>query len=162
MFWKDQLASEILAQSQCTYDWLLGLRSRFPQLRVKTIDARGNVPAIRFDDRNGEWLKPREWAENHCQSVSCKFQEWHSRMLDLGYDLSNFYSNGAQSNASGTQQGGDNAALDVLQQQNKALIRNYKWAMSVLKKFSTGQSIDVDDRIKIAEYDESHPSLVLR
>jgi hypothetical protein len=162
MFWKDQLASEILAQSQCTYDWLLGLRSRFPQLRVKTVDARGTVPVIRFDDRNGEWLKPKEWAENHRQSVSCKFQEWHSRMLDLGYDLSNLYSNGAQSNTSGTNQGGDNAEVDILRQQNRKLIRHYKWAMSLLKKVSAGETLDSESEIKIAKYDESRPSFVLR
>jgi len=159
MFWKDQLASEILAQSQCTYDWLLGLRCRFSQLRVKTIDARGNVPVIRFDDRNGEWFKPKEWAENHRLAVSCKYQEWHSRMEALGYDLSNGHSNGAQSATSGQNQNGDNGLVETLQQRINILSTNYQCAMSMLKR-AAGEGLSLDDEIKLSKYDESHPTLI--
>lgn len=159
MFWKDQLASEILAQSQCTYDWLLSLRIRFPQLRVKTIDARGNVPVIRFDDRNGEWYKPNEWAENHRQTVCCKYQEWHSRMEALGYDLFEGHSNGAQTASSGGIQGGDNELVNTLQQRINVLSTNYKCAMSMLKS-AAGKGLSLDDKIKLSKYDESHPTLI--
>lgn len=162
MFWKDQLAREMLAQSQVTYDWLLGLRGRFPQLRVKTIDARGIVPVIRFDDRTGEWTKPKEWAENHYQSVSCKFQEWHSRMVDLGYDLPSIASNGAQPSTSDGSQGGDNAEVSVMQQRLNMCSRNYEFAMLCLKKLSAGEQLDEETRKAIERYDISKPSPLVR
>lgn len=160
MFWKDELARKLLAKQEVSYEWLLNLRRDYPQLRVKTLDARGNVPGIRFDDRT-EWFKPKEWAENHRQSVRRKYQEWHGRAKQLGYDLpSQSEATVAQQRKRGSEDSGDNAEITTLRRKNQSLTRNYLKAMKILKLHAAGGVEELDDTLAIAGYDVENPTLV--
>lgn len=86
MFWKDDLARRIL-NGATSYDQLIDLKREFNQIRVKTIDVKGQVCVIQFE-RDGEWLKPREWAMDHLIEIEQRYTDAHQRLVDMGRDPS--------------------------------------------------------------------------
>lgn len=81
MFWKDDLARQILSRNPkyITYEWTLSLAESFPSIRVKTADAKGRVPMIQLSEKSG-WMKPYEWATNHQLHLKQQHVELHSRL----------------------------------------------------------------------------------
>lgn len=160
MFWKDVLASEILAKGHCDYQWLIDLGVDFPQLRVKTVDASRKVPVIRFDEKS-EWQKPEEWAMNHFASIRQKFWELHSRMVSLGCDPATLTSNGASASRAESNAGSDPSEVTKLKQQNQRLITNYCWAMQCLKLLHSGEILMLEDTQRIDAYNPEKPTYVI-
>lgn len=159
MFWKDQFAREVLAMPDCSYQSLIDLRAKFPSLRVKTLDAKGKVPVIRFDD-SSEWLKPKEWADNHRTAICCKYQEQHSRVKDLGCDPSHLVNLKSHGDSTNQNANGDNVDILSLQRKQKLSERNYLMAMDMLRKVAMEKMTSIDVKIKIADYDPDHPTYI--
>lgn len=84
MFWKDELACEILSvkPEQLTKAWFESRRDKYPSLRVRTTDVKGLNVVINFDSK-GVWSKPIEWAKNHRQSVFEQYSVCKDRMSCL-------------------------------------------------------------------------------
>lgn len=86
MYWKDVLAKQILSSKQLTYEELTSLQREHPQLRVKTLDAAGKIPAIQLQGKK-EWLKPREWANDHLRSLRAELSDVQARVMTICEDL---------------------------------------------------------------------------
>jgi hypothetical protein len=67
-FKKDQLAKKILSDNIEDYDTLSRLASlpNYPEFEVRTVGAAGIVN-IKFPHQG--WVKPREWAINHVNTI---------------------------------------------------------------------------------------------
>lgn len=85
IFKKDKLYSKLRERDSWTYAQLLDLKDDIPDLRVKTIDAKGKVPVIQISGSD-PWVKPLEWMELHRDEIKRKFQELHQRLSYMGCD----------------------------------------------------------------------------
>lgn len=89
MFWKDQLAHEILSLDHIGYKELVGLQSSYPAIRIKSVDANSKVWVIQLNGK-GEWWKPCEWARDHIFKVVQRHLETQQRLQYLRDDLANW------------------------------------------------------------------------
>lgn len=141
MFWKDQLAKEILRHESIDYDWLIQLQKDYPSLRVKTIDAKGTIPVIQLSG-NSEWLKPSEWANNHVASLRQRYLEEHARLTEVGSDPSAICSrNCAAVSELETRLLGNPDELSQLQRHHQKALSNYKAAMDFMVKLYDGEKM---------------------
>lgn len=85
IFKKGKLYSKLRERDSWTYAQLLDLKDDIPNLRVKTIDAKGKVPVIQISGSD-PWVKPLEWMELHRDEIKRKFQELHQRLSYMGCD----------------------------------------------------------------------------
>jgi hypothetical protein len=149
MFWKDHLASEILAQSSITKSWLDSLTDRYPSIRVKTLDANGRVPVIQLNGK-GEWLKPREWANIHIANLKQRHVELHQRLSTVGIDhthVSQAYGS-PESAETGTQS--DPSGFQELRNKFDRLSKSYFKAIDELWSISQGNEMTLDLRMAVA------------
>lgn len=149
MFWKDHLASEILAQSNITETWLCGLTDRYPSIRVKTLDANGRVPVIQLNGK-GEWLKPKEWANIHIANLKQRHVELHQRLSTVGIDpthVGQAYGS-PESAETGTQS--DPSEFQELRNNYNRLLKSYKKAIGELWSISQGNEMTLDLRTAVA------------
>lgn len=150
MFWKDELAKEILAQHTVTKPWLLSLTERYPVLRVKTVDANGIVPVIQLNGK-GEWLKPGEWANMHLLNLKQQHGELHHRIESFGSDPDH----GANANGdpahSVTPNQSDPSEVEELRARLERMTRNYVFAVDQLQAIQQGNQLSIEVRTELAE-----------
>lgn len=152
MFWKDELALEVIKnQDSISYSWLLSLQSRFPSLRVKTVDVKGRVPAIQLSGK-GEWLKPLEWANSHVANLKQQCGELHSRLEHLGCDPSDSLQNGAATNQLNRDRSNDLAEITELQGKYDKACKNYRAAMELVILLDSGEKLSLESRTKVSTY----------
>ena len=150
MFWKDQLASEILAKSDINKFWLDGLTDRYPSLRVKTIDANGRVPVIQLNGK-GEWLKPKEWANIHIANLKQQHVELHHRLSTVGSDPApDDYADGCPESAE-TEAQSDPSEFQQLQNDYSDLRESYFKAIRELWSISQGNEINSEIKHAVVE-----------
>jgi len=149
MFWKDQLASEILAQSNITKTWLYGLTDRYPSIRVKTLDANGRVLVIQLNGK-GEWLKPKEWANIHIANLKQRHVELHQRLSTVGINPTNvdYTYGGPESAETGAQS--DPSEFQKLRNNYIRLSESYAKAIDELWSISQGNKMTLDLRMAVA------------
>jgi len=149
MFWKDQLASEILAKSNITKAWLYDLTDRYPSIRVKTLDANGRVPVIQLNGK-GEWLKPKEWANIHIANLKQQHVELHQRLSTIGVDTTHVdHTYGSPESAeTGTQS--DPSEFQELRNNYTRLLESYHKAIDELWSISQGNKMTLDLRMAVA------------
>lgn len=82
MYWKDSLAKRIINEKSLTYAKLQSYQRDYPQLRVKTLDAAGKIPAIQLQGKS-EWMKPREWADDHIRALRAELLEVQTRVVTI-------------------------------------------------------------------------------
>lgn len=149
-FWKDELSVILLSQESWSYQQLNALRSQFGNLRVKTVDARGLVPVIRFSDSE-QWLKPNEWATEHMFAIARQYQELHSRMVNLGCDPSNGSSNGATTQQSSSKDVND---LHAITSEAQAFwFQQFLKSVKLLKALADGETLTEAQCQYILTYD---------
>jgi len=150
MFWKDELAKEILNQYSVTKSWLLALTERYPALRVKTVDANGKVPVIQLN-RKGEWLKPREWADIHLLNLKQQHGELHHRIQSFGSDpdhsagVDGDHVHPVPSNQS------DPSEVEELRAELRRSLENYMFAIDQLQARLHGNQLSSEVVNKLAE-----------
>jgi hypothetical protein len=149
MFWKDHLASEILAQSSITKSWLDSLTDRYPSIRVKTIDANGRVPVIQLNGK-GEWLKPKEWANIHIANLKQQHVELHHRLTTVGSDPAHTSHAYGGPESAETQSQSDPSELEKLQNKYSRLTNSYIKAIEELWSISQGNEMALSIRIAVA------------
>lgn len=143
MFWKDELAKEILKRHVVTQPWLLSLAERYPVLRVKTVDANGIVPVIQLNGK-GEWLKPGEWANMHLLNLKQQHGELHHRIESFGSDPDH------SANANGspahpvTPNQSDPSEVEQLRAQFEQMKRNYMFAINQLQTTLQGNQLELE------------------
>lgn len=149
MFWKDKLAKEILEKRYVTQPWLLSLTERYPVLRVKTVDANGEVPVIQLNGK-GEWLKPGEWANMHLLNLKQQHGELHHRIESFGSDPDH------SANANGspahpvTPNQSDPSEVEQLRAQLRRFDRNYIFAIDQLQAILQGNQLESEVLTKLA------------
>lgn len=151
MFWKDQLAREILDQTSITHQWLVGLQNDYPALRVKTVDAQGKVPVIQLSGK-GEWMKPKEWAVNHIAHLKQQHEELLLRLKDVGSDPIIAQKLKATIASLESEREKDLLEHQTLQQEYAKLRRSHGILWKCLRKFRQGE--DLSDYL-LAVIDES-------
>lgn len=135
MFWKDQLASEILAQLSITKSWLDSLTDRYPSIRVKTLDANGRVAVIQLNGK-GEWLKPKEWANIHIANLKQQHVELHQRLMTVGSDPAHTSRAYGSPESAETQSQSDPSEFEKLQNNYSRLFNSYIKAIEELWSIS--------------------------
>jgi hypothetical protein len=149
MFWKDQLASEILAQSNITKTWLYGLTDRYPSIRVKTLDANGRVPVIQLNGK-GEWLKPEEWANIHIANLKQQHVELHQRLSTVGSDPTHTGHTYGSPESAETETQSDPSLFQKLRNKYIRLSESYCKAIDELWSISQGNEMTSDLRMAVA------------
>jgi len=149
MFWKDQLASEILAQFSITKSWLDSLTDRYPSIRVKTLDANGRVPVIQLNGK-GEWLKPKEWANIHIANLKQQHVELHQRLTTVGSDPTHTSHVYGSPESAETQSQSDPSEFEQLQNKFSRLSDSYFKAIEELWSISQGNEMKPDIRVAVA------------
>lgn len=149
MFWKDHLASEILARREVSYAWLVGQTDRYPSLRVKTTDANGRVPVIQFNGK-GEWLKPKEWAEIHIANLKQRHLELHHRLDTVGCDPSTCEQVDGYSDVTVTESQSDPSDDQPLQPSYDDLLRSYLKLIEELNSVAQGNEMNPKTRKAVA------------
>lgn len=154
MFWKDQLAKEILARSSIDKYWLDGLTEQFPSIRVKTVDANGRVPVIQLNGK-GEWLKPKEWALIHVANLKQQHVELHQRLITVGSDptIDDHADGGLESAESEAQS--DPTEFQKLQNSFDELYKSYVRALDELWSVSQGNEVSVAIKDAVARMVDS-------
>jgi len=149
MFWKDQLASEILAQFSITKSWLDSLTDRYPSIRVKTLDANGRVVVIQLNGK-GEWLKPKEWANIHIANLKQQHVELHQRLMTVGIDHAHTSRAYGSPESAETQSQSDPSEFEKLQNKYSRLFDSYIKAIEELWSISRGNKMTLDIRMAVA------------
>lgn len=149
MFWKDQLAREILAQLSITESWLNSLTDRYPSIRVKTLDANGRVAVIQLNGK-GEWLKPKEWANIHIANLKQQHVELHHRLMTVGSDPAHTSHVYGSPESAETQSQSDPSEFEKLQNNYSRLSNSYIKAIEELWSISQGNEMTLDIRIAVA------------
>jgi len=149
MFWKDQLASEILAQLSITKSWLDSLTDRYPSIRVKTLDANGRVAVIQLNGK-GEWLKPKEWANIHIANLKQQHVELHQRLTTVGIDHAHTSHVYGSPESAETQSQSDPSEFEKLQNDYSRLSDSYIKAIEELWSISRGNEMKSDIRMAVA------------
>jgi uncharacterized protein YciI len=160
MFWKDQLANEILAQFSITKSWLDNLTDRYPSIRVKTLDANGRVPVIQLNGK-GEWLKPKEWANIHIANLKQQHVELHHRLMTVGVDpahTSHVYGSPESAEA---QSQSDPSEFEKLQNRFSRLTDSYIKAIEELWSISQGNEMTFDIRMAVARMKSENKYLLI-
>jgi len=83
VFWKDELAKLILHASNYELQdaaYMKDLSMKFPKIRYKTVDSRGSIFVIRFEETK-EWLKPVDWANIHLSNLRSRFRNDLERLV---------------------------------------------------------------------------------
>jgi len=83
-FWKDSLASWILANPECSRSVTLWDRNspKFPRVRYKTADVKGKVVVIQLEGK-GHWVKPIDWVKLHTLSLWERLHDDSTRLLSI-------------------------------------------------------------------------------
>jgi len=155
MFWKDELAKEIMAQSTVTKSWLLSLAERYPALRVKTVDANGRVPVIQLN-RKGEWLKPSEWADMHLLNLKQRHSELHHRIKSLGSDPDHGACvDGSPAHPVTSTQRAETSEMKQLRASLELMKRNYLFAIDQLQAIKQGSQLSSKVQAALAKMQAS-------
>lgn len=150
MFWKDELAREIMSAQDISYSFCVSLQDKFPYLRVRTIDAKGKVPMIQFD-AHGEWFKPQEWANNHLVHLRQQRSELQLRLKTLGCDPSDMFKSKSTNHQLESGLQSDPAEVQTLSKERDALLSMVKAYHQELLNIWHGEMMSLEMRQHIAE-----------
>lgn len=161
MYWKDEFARMILSGQLKSYTDYSDAMTKFPSLRVKTIDANGRVVVVQFTGK-GDWMKPLEWANNHVASLRARYIDSRSRLDDVGSDPSVICSSACREVIElKNQLGSDPALIEQLRTQLDRANDNYIRAMMLAKTLNNRMDISPNDHDKLKAFDPQRPRYIL-